>query len=45
MNISRGDIWKVKWIREAHRKGNLSRDSMWSTELAVGDNGFIETIK
>lgn len=34
-----------KWIREALRKGNLSRDSIWSTELAVGDNGFIETIK
>ncbi len=34
-----------RWIREAIKKGNLSRDSVWSTELAVGDNGFIEKIK
>ncbi len=34
-----------KWIRESLKKGNLSRDSIWSTELAVGDNGFIEKIK
>jgi putative transposase len=33
------------WIKEALRKGNLSRDEIWSSKLAVGDAGFVEQIK
>ena len=27
------------------RKGNLSRDDIWTVNLAVGDDGFVEKIK
>ena len=32
------------WITEALRKGNLARDSIWSSELAIGDGEFTERI-
>ena len=32
------------WITEALRKGNLARDSIWSSELAIGDSEFTERI-
>jgi hypothetical protein len=33
------------WLKEALSKGNLSRDEIWSREVAVGDTGFVEMIK
>jgi putative transposase len=32
-------------IKEALRKGCLSRDDIWTVNLAVGDEGFVERIK
>jgi len=33
------------WIKEALRQGNLRRNGVWSSELAVGDDGFVERVK
>ena len=33
------------WIKEALRQGHLRRNAVWSSELAVGDDGFVEQIK
>jgi hypothetical protein len=33
------------WIKEALKQGNLRRNAVWSSELAVGDDGFVEMIK
>ena len=33
------------WIKEALKQGNLLRNAVWSSELAVGDDGFVETVK
>jgi putative transposase len=47
LDIEEKDLNKTYqgWIKEALRKGNLSRDEIWSSELAVGDAGFVEQIK
>lgn len=37
-------IYKAR-IKEALRKGCLSRDDIWTVKLAVGDDGFVERIK
>jgi putative transposase len=37
-------IYKAR-IKEALRKGCLSRDDIWTVKLAVGDDGFVEKIK
>jgi putative transposase len=33
------------WIKEALKQGNLRRNAVWSSELAVGDDGFVEKVK
>ena len=33
------------WIKEALKQGNLRRNGVWSSELAVGDDGFVEKVK
>ncbi len=33
------------WLKEALRKGNLSRDEIWTTKIAAGSETFIEKIK
>ena len=33
------------WIKEALKEGNLRRNGVWSSELAVGDDGFVEKVK
>ncbi len=33
------------WIKEALRKGNLTRDAIWSSNLAAGNKEFVEKIK
>jgi putative transposase len=37
-------IYKAR-IKDALRKGCLSRDDIWTVKLAVGDDGFVERIK
>ena len=33
------------WLKEALRKGNLSRDEIWTTKIAAGSETFIEKVK
>jgi hypothetical protein len=44
MNIARGQTPKPK-KKEALKQGNLRRNAVWSSELAVGDDGFVEKVK
>ena len=47
LEIKEQDFGKLYrgWLKEAIRKGNLSRDDVWSSEVAIGDLSFIEKIK
>jgi putative transposase len=33
------------WIENSIRKGNLSRDNIWTTELAVGSKSYVEQLR
>ncbi len=33
------------WIKEALKQGNLHRNGLWTSELAVGDDAFVEKVK
>jgi hypothetical protein len=47
LEIEEKDLSKIYQarIKEALRKGNLSRDDIWTVNLAVGDDGFVEKVK
>ncbi|MGX9365616.1 transposase [Desulfoplanes sp. PS50] len=47
LEIEEKDLSKIYQarIKEALRKGNLSRDDIWTVSLAVGDDGFVEKVK
>ncbi len=47
LEIEEQDFGKLyrEWLKGAIRKGNLSRDDVWSSEVAIGDLSFIEKIK
>ncbi len=33
------------WINNTLKKGNLSRDEIWTSDAAVGDESFVNTIR
>ncbi|GAB6057147.1 hypothetical protein JCM31598_02640 [Desulfonatronum parangueonense] len=33
------------WVDNAIRKGSLSRDEIWTVELAVGSKGFVDMLR
>jgi hypothetical protein len=35
----------ANWIKTAIKRGNLSRDNVWTTEVAVGKKSFVEKIR
>jgi len=47
LEIEEKDLCKIYQarIKDALRKGCLSRDDIWTVNLAVGDDGFVEKIK
>jgi putative transposase len=47
LEVEEKDLSKVYQarVKEALRKGCLSRDDIWTVNLAVGDDGFVEKIK
>jgi putative transposase len=47
LEIEEKDLSKVYQarVKETLRKGCLSRDDIWTVNLAVGDDGFVEKIK
>jgi putative transposase len=47
LEIEEKDLSKVYQarVKETLRKGCLSRDDIWTANLAVGDDGFVEKIK
>ena len=34
-----------EWIKDALKRNDLKRDSVWTESLAVGNEGFVEEIK
>ena len=47
MDVDLEDLPKqyATWLKEALRKGNLSRDEIWTTKIAAGSETFIEKVK
>ena len=47
LDVDEEDLPKqyATWLKEALRKGNLSRDEIWTTKIAAGSETFIEKVK
>ncbi len=45
LDVEEKELGRQGWIKEALKQGNLRRNAVWSSELAVGDDGFVEKVK